>query len=270
MARVSIPKKMIYYYLSQHFKDIQEQYRPTFLKGKEIDIYTPSTQIGIEYDGYRLHKDVEKDIAKDNICQEHGITIIRVREPKCPIIRNGQYCIITPKTTNNGTHMTQPIREIIDILNNDFKCNIDLDIDCCKDNADICKRIISTVGFNSLEHLYPEIAREWDYTKNYPLTPNKVPAHTRKKAWWVCSKCHKSYSSVISSRTGKEKCGCPDCRYTKAYKKVKYIELNRIFNSVNDAADFVSKKACSITSACKGYVQTCSGISLRIHKGRRA
>lgn len=259
MSRVSIPEKMIFYYLSKHFVDIQEQYRPFFLKGKEIDIYIPSLQIGIEYDGTRWHKDVNKDILKNEICLKNGITIIRVREPNCPCIKDMRYCITTPKPTTNGTHMTEPIKDIIKILNNDFGCHINIDVDCCRDNANICNRIISTVGFNSLEHLYPEIAKDWDYQKNYPLTPDKIPAHTGKKVWWICPKCHISYSSVVASRTGSDKCGCPNCRYTGAYKKVRCIELNKIFESVNLAAAFVEKKPCSITSACKGYTKTCGG-----------
>jgi len=259
MSRVSIPEKMLYYYLSQYFKDIQEQYRPDFLNGKEIDIFIPSLKVGIEYDGYRWHQNVNKDILKNDICHKNGITLIRIREPKCPAIEKIKYSIRTPKPTTNGTHMTQPIKEVIEILNSNFNCNINLNVDCTKDNADICKRILSTVGFNSLEYLYPEIAKEWDYEKNYPLTPDKVPAHTGKKAWWICTNCNKSYSSVVASRTGKDKCGCPDCRYTRAHKKVKCIELNKVFESVKAAAKFVDRKPCSITSACRMDTKTCGG-----------
>ena len=253
--RVSIPEKMIYYYLSQYFTDIQEQYRPDFLAGKEINIFIPSLQIGIEYDGYRWHKNPENDIMKNDICSKNGITLIRIRELKCPEIRTTPYCISTPKPTTNGTHMTQPIKNLIEILNRDFKCNIAMDVDCVRDNADICKRIISTVGFKSLEYLYPEIANEWDYEKNYPLTPDKIPAHTGKKAWWICPVCNKSYSSVVASRTSIDRCGCPDCKNTK---KVYCVELEKTFASVKLAAQFVNRKPCSITSAIKNNYK-CGG-----------
>lgn len=259
MSRVSIPEKMIYYYLSKCFNDIQEQYRPDFLNGKEIDIYVPSLNVGIEYDGYRWHKDVQKDINKNNICHKNGITIIRVREPKCPTIENEKYCIITPKITNNGTHMTKPIKEIIDIFNKDFGCNLHVDVDCVRDNADICRTILSNVGFNSLEHLYPEIVKEWDYEKNYPLTPDKIPAHTGKKAWWLCPVCHTSYQSVVSSRTGFRKHYCPNCKFKNFQKKVRCIELNKVFDSVNEASVFAGKKPCSITQACRKDIKTCGG-----------
>ena len=74
--------------------------------------------------------------------------------------------------------------EVLELVEeqDEFNCNINIDVNCNRDNADICKRIFSTVGFNSLEYLYPEISREWDYKKNYPLTPDKIPAHTGKKS----------------------------------------------------------------------------------------
>jgi hypothetical protein len=261
MSHISIPEKMIYYYLSKCFNDIKEQYRPKFLKGREIDIYIPELKLGIEYDGKNWHKDTNKDILKNKLCEENGITLIRVREPECPKISGIKYCIITPKTTSNGTHMTIPIKNIINIINKDYNHDIKIDVNCLRDNADICKRILSTVGFNSLEYLYPEIAKEWDYEKNYPLTPDKVFAHTGKKAWWICPKGH-SYSSVIASRTGNDKCECPKCKKDKYYKKVRCIELNKVFNSVQVAAQFVNRKPCRITSVCKkyrGYDETCGG-----------
>ena len=94
-SKISFPEKMIYFYLSKYFKDIKEQYHPKFLGGREIDVFIPSLNVGIEYDGYRWHKDINKDMLKNNICNKQGITIIRIREPKCPDIEM-KYCIITP------------------------------------------------------------------------------------------------------------------------------------------------------------------------------
>lgn len=41
------------------------------------------------------------------------------------------------------------------------------------------------IGFNDLESNYPNIAKEWDYDKNYPLTPKDVVVGSQKKYWWV-------------------------------------------------------------------------------------
>lgn len=259
--RVSVPEKIIFYYLSKHFEHLEEQYRPYFLNGREIDIYIPSLHVGIEYDGSRWHKSVEADILKNKLCTDNGIAMIRIREPLCPPINNTEqnvFYIVSPRPTTNGTHMTQAIIQLISILNTNWNCNIHLDIDCKRDNADICSRIISTCGFNSLKYMYPDVAAEWDYDKNFPLTPDKVPAHTGKKAWWICPKCGLSYASVISSRTSADRCGCPKCRYTKAYKRIICIELNKAFESVKAAASYIGRKPCGITTAIKTGA-TCGG-----------
>lgn len=208
--RISIPEKMIYYYLKKYFDDICENFRPNWLNGMEIDIYLPSLNVGIEYDGERWHKDIEKDIEKDNVLKKQGIFLIRVREPKCPRLTSSSINIITPKPTTNATHMTEPIRQIIEILNSTFGLKIDADVNCLRDNANVCKTIVGTMGENSLQSSFPEIAKEWDYEKNNPLTPDKVSAHKGTKAWWICSKGH-SYAAVIASRTGKDHTGCPIC-----------------------------------------------------------
>lgn len=73
---------------------------------------------------------------------------------------------------------------------------------------------------NDLEHKFPEIAKEWDYEKNNPLTPYDVTYGSNKKVWWICPICGKSYQAWISDRTGKKKTGCPSCSHK--YAKNKY------------------------------------------------
>lgn len=69
-----------------------------------------------------------------------------------------------------------------------------------------------------------------------------------------------SYPAVISSRTAtRMPYGCLSCRSFRLHKKVTCIELNKTFNSVKEAASYIGKKPCSITSACKGYDKTCGG-----------
>ena len=62
----------------------------------------------------------------------------------------------------------------------------------------------------SLALLYPELAKEWDYEKNYPLRPEDVFAHSGKAAWWNCNKEH-SYNMMISNRSNSHGAGCPYC-----------------------------------------------------------
>ena len=48
--------------------------------------------IGIEYDGSRYHKKVEKDIAKNEICCKRGIQLVHIREFDCPTINCDKKC----------------------------------------------------------------------------------------------------------------------------------------------------------------------------------
>lgn len=62
-------------------------------------------------------------------------------------------------------------------------------------------------GENDLLTLNPELASEWDFEKNHPLTPDMVMPHTAHKAWWKCTKGH-SWQASIGSRHSN---GCPYC-----------------------------------------------------------
>ena len=208
--QISVPEKAILFYLSRAFSNIQENYRPDFLQGKEIDIYIQELGLGIEYDGERWHKEVDKDIWKNQVCNNNGITLVRIREPKCIVREELNPYIITPKPITNGTHMTEPIRQLIEFINRKFQMELEIDVNCLRDNAEICKTVLNSSQSKSLADLFPEIAQEWDYEKNAPLTPKMVAAHSGKKAYWICEKGHK-YSSVIASRTGGDACGCTVC-----------------------------------------------------------
>lgn len=61
----------------------------------------------------------------------------------------------------------------------------------------------------TLAEAFPKIAAEWDYEKNYPLTPADVAPRSNKKAYFICPQGHGSTESYISNRTAGN--GCPEC-----------------------------------------------------------
>ena len=64
-------------------------------------------------------------------------------------------------------------------------------------------------GENDLDTINPSLAKEWDYEKNYPLTPRDVFAHTPKKYWWKCDICGNSWQASVNNRSNYR--GCPNC-----------------------------------------------------------
>ena len=68
------------------------------------------------------------------------------------------------------------------------------------------KRVIP--GINDLEHVFPDLAKEWDYLKNNKLSPTEITSKSHKKVWWICPNNH-SYQATVSDRAVGR--GCPFC-----------------------------------------------------------
>lgn len=66
-------------------------------------------------------------------------------------------------------------------------------------------------GFNDLDFLYPDVAKEWS-TANLPLLPSQVTAFSNRKVSWICEKGHE-WDALISTRSYGSK--CPYCNGIK-------------------------------------------------------
>lgn len=70
---------------------------------------------------------------------------------------------------------------------------------------------------NSMQTLYPSIAKQWHPTKNGTLTPSDIVAGTNRKYWWKCEKGddHEWLSTGGNRIAGKN---CPICEGLKVVK----------------------------------------------------
>lgn len=75
-------------------------------------------------------------------------------------------------------------------------------------NCPYCGNRKVLAGFNDLQTLYPEIAKEWSYEKNEQLKPTQFTPGSEKKVWWHCEKGH-HWQALISNRVSGSK--CPYC-----------------------------------------------------------
>ncbi len=71
----------------------------------------------------------------------------------------------------------------------------------------INKRVLT--GFNDMATTHPELAAEFDHSRNQGVAPTEINAGTFKKLWWLCDQGH-SYVSPGVKRVG-EGAGCPYC-----------------------------------------------------------
>ena len=211
--RVSINEKAIAYYLSK-VTEIIPSYRPAILCGKEIDIYVPELKLGIEYDGVYGHKiarDRElKDRKKTDLCKEHGITLIRVREEGLPVLEDCICFSTSPKPNLAGPSIEKVIKYVCASLNC-FPPDVNID----RDYTEILREKEIAIRSNSLGELYPELIPEWNEVRNAPMSPFTVRANTNHKVWWKCEKGHE-WQAAISSRVRGH--GCPYCSGARTLK----------------------------------------------------
>jgi hypothetical protein len=73
-----------------------------------------------------------------------------------------------------------------------------------------CANKIVTAGYNDLETLRPDIAKQWDKTKNEELTAAMVTIGSNTKVWWTCGRGHSYFSPVVARTHGR---GCPYCAH---------------------------------------------------------
>ena len=231
----SFPEKAIFFYVKKMCSDAVANYRSDKLSSFELDIYVPSLQIGIEYDGERWHQSLEKDIFKNNLCAERGILLFRIREPACPVLLDSHSICIIRESKKSGLDktITKLLCEISKTAN--IECAINVDIE--KDSTSILELLSPLEKENNIlsqNHIFID---EWDYQKNGTLLPTMVTAGSDKKVWWTCRQGH-SYQASISSRTRARSCPiCAGKRVLKGYNdfESKYPELAKDWDYIRNS-----------------------------------
>ena len=204
--QISIGEKTILYYMKQLFSDVRENYHIEWLGKSELDIYVPSLKLAVEYDGARWHKNISADIKKDDLCQTHGITLIRVREAEC-----SDYLSTSIKyylKNDSDSELASALVFIFQIIRDKYKMSNFPEIDINKSKEIVYAMLYQTEITNSISNLYPHLVEEWDYEKNGDVKPNMVYAKSKIKVWWRCKLGH-SWQAVVHARSNGG--GCPIC-----------------------------------------------------------
>ena len=176
----------------------------------ELDIFIPSLQVGIEYDGEPWHQTadhLERELKKYNICKQKGIRLIRIKENKGH--NEKVACDILIHISKSRS--TQKYSQLFDTL----KAYIAFEqtIDVKHDRVFIQEQYIIGYIDNSFTIQYPTVAAEWHPTRNGNLKPDMFLSCSNQLAWWMCEKGHE-WEATIESRT-KYSAGCPVCANLK-------------------------------------------------------
>ena len=74
-------------------------------------------------------------------------------------------------------------------------------------NCPACQHKVCVPGLNDLATEFPELVKDWDYSKNN-VSPSEITS-SGKKAFWKCNVCGHEWEAVIISRV--KGAGCPKC-----------------------------------------------------------
>ena len=207
--QTSFPEQAIYFYLKSIFSDTLNRYK---YDGKwEIDIFVPSLNFGIEYDGYYFHNENRtSDVEKEKYLVDKGIILLRVKETlemekECRL--EGDNIFLGGKFSN------LLLNDVIELCigyvseNISFKA-YDTDINIERDRSVIYDLYIQNEKENSLLSQNLDLAKQWHKTKNLGIIPEMVKPGSNKKVWWMCERGHEWQATISNRSNGK---GCPYC-----------------------------------------------------------
>lgn len=97
---------------------------------------------------------------------------------------------------------------------------------------------------NRLSIKFPELVKEWDFEKNFPLVPENFTIKSNKSVWWKCKNGH-SWKTSVGARTNGHNCPYCSGRFVTDKNKLitLYPELCKEWNYEKNL-DYPIEKAC--------------------------
>jgi hypothetical protein len=99
-----------------------------------LDIYIPSLQLAIEYDGVFYH--VEKavnDSGKTRWCRNHGIYLVHIQEKKSTQEKSRKRNEIAYYYSKNYKNIGVAVHDLFTLINKKFGLSIEADVDLARD-----------------------------------------------------------------------------------------------------------------------------------------
>jgi len=174
----SFPEQSVYYYVKKFFPDTVNKAQYVTKDGEvlEIDIFIPSLNIAIEYDGLYWHENrLNGDNEKNKALNEDGLYVIRIRESGLPTLDafNG-ITIIRGNPLNKDESLIDSINKTLLKLKNISQKNI---IKIKEERFDKDKLSILSFIYNVPKEdnlLNYNFNSVWDYKNNGNLKPECI------------------------------------------------------------------------------------------------
>lgn len=166
-----------------------------------LDIYIPEKRTAIEYGSEFFHKMKDTDYRKQEICKQENVELIFIFEQRyfksIEIVENGVK--IPQKVFTAAVPILDEVLEILcdhlgvrdqlNLINPQMKEKI---------IGDSLRASIKPPKYEeSLAFRYPDIARNWDMTRNYGLTPKDFTPGQNFRAYWKNEKDPKRITGKV-------------------------------------------------------------------------
>lgn len=185
------------------------------ISGYECDIYLPESHIGIEIDGVYWHRrHPERELVKSAAFEANGIQLFRLREDGLQPLSDrdvvfkfseAEFLVVSRLINSLLKHAqfsAQQAKKLRDYIAGPGLIN-----------ETMYRKLVATLPApppgHSLADKYPEIAKQWAYDLNAPLSPEHFRPQANKKVWWRCDNGH-TWKTTLNIRVS-QGTGCPSC-----------------------------------------------------------
>lgn len=119
-----------------------------------------------------------------------------------------------------------------------------------------CSGRTAVTGENDLATMFPDIAKEWNYSKNRNTLPCEVKPGSSRRFWWKCKNCGYEWNTTVHNRTSGSK--CPNCwKAENGLSKRKSPEkFEKELNAINKNIQLLNRYVVS-TQKVKCHCKVC-------------
>ena len=159
----SLPEQYIGFYLHKVFgNEIEYQKQFDWLDRFTLDIYIPSLQLAIEYDGEYYHrKKISTDTQKTSLCRSRGIYLIHIQEMKASQEISRKRNVVSYYYDKNYKNIDIAIQDLCRLINKKYGTTIQIDVDLNRDLTDIISYVQSKYHKKTIAYVWPESKEYW-------------------------------------------------------------------------------------------------------------
>ena len=204
----SKPEQGLCFYLSQ-VTEVESRFK---FMGKEVDVYLPKYNIGIEYDGIWHKSRTQKDEDKEEFFTANGMTFFRLISFADDYKVEGNHIFFNDDSC--GLQYDRAVTDLLSMISKvtGNKAFAGVYVNSVENSIAIAERVKRFYKENSVAVKAPELVKEWNWDKNGTLSPSNFSFGSGESVWWKCHKGHEWVASVVDRKHGN---GCPFCANLK-------------------------------------------------------